>query len=146
MQGGEYLTDGWQIQFSSRSINSLSLFAPFVFFSDLLFLFWSEIVLNVERFSDFLRGLALNHVCNGFASEVEKRFDIQIVSSLKKNENKNTLCWFGNKDSVFLELQKTYQNKFKKGGLIHFAELKIPRNDVICSFFVFFLFRSLIYG
>jgi hypothetical protein len=61
----------------------LSLLAPFVLLSDLLFLFRSKVVLNVEGLSNFLGGLSLNHICYSLASEVQEWFDIQIVGRLR---------------------------------------------------------------
>ena len=41
-----------------------------------------EVVCDVESLSDFLRRLALDHVCNSLTTGIEKRFDIQIIRSL----------------------------------------------------------------
>lgn len=59
----------------------LTILGPLVFTSDLVFLFWSKVVLDVERLADLLRGLALDHVCNGLATNVEKWLDVQVVGS-----------------------------------------------------------------
>ena len=34
--------------------------------------FGGEVVYNVEEFTDFLRSLALDHVCNGFAPDISE--------------------------------------------------------------------------
>lgn len=61
----------------------LALLTPFVFLADLFFLFGSEVVLNVEGLADFFGGLALDHVGNSLAGEVQQWLDVQEVSSLK---------------------------------------------------------------
>lgn len=66
-----------------KKIVDLSLLAPFVLLSDLLFLFRSKVVLNVEGLSNFLWGLSLNHICYSLASEVQEWFNIQIVGRLR---------------------------------------------------------------
>lgn len=40
-----------------------------------------KIVLDVESFSNFLWSLALNHVCNSFASSFQERLDVKIICS-----------------------------------------------------------------
>jgi len=43
-----------------------------------------EVISDVECLSDLLGRFPLDHIRDGFASGVKKRFDVQIVSSLKK--------------------------------------------------------------
>ena len=59
-----------------------SLLSPFVFTANLILLFWSEIVLDVEGFADLLGGFAFDHVGDGLAPNVEKGFDVEIIGSL----------------------------------------------------------------
>lgn len=61
----------------------LTIFGPLVLATDLVFLFGSEIVLDVESLADFLRGLSLDHVGDSFASDVEQRLDIEVIGGLK---------------------------------------------------------------
>jgi len=58
-----------------------AVFSPLILASNLVLFFRSEIILDVKRFADLLRRLALDHVGDCFASDVEKSFDIQIVGS-----------------------------------------------------------------
>jgi len=50
----------------------------------LFFFFWGEVVLNVESLSDFFGGLALDHVSDSLAGEVQQWLDVQKVSGLLK--------------------------------------------------------------
>jgi len=58
-----------------------AVFSPLILASNLVLFFRSEIILDVERLADLLRRLALDHVGDCLASDVEKGFDIQIVGS-----------------------------------------------------------------
>jgi hypothetical protein len=58
------------------------LLSPLVLTADLVFLLGSEVVLDVEGLPDLLGRLALDHVCNSLAANVEKSFDIEVVCSL----------------------------------------------------------------
>jgi len=82
----------------------LLLFAPFVLLADLFFLGRSEIVLDVEGFSDFVRGLAFDHVRHGFAGDIEESLDVEVIGG---------------------------EDEFEQSALIHFEELDVPRRDVI---------------
>jgi hypothetical protein len=64
-----------------RGSSSL-LFTPLILFANLLFFTSSEIILDVEGLSYFLRCLSLDHVCYCFACHVQQTFDIQIIGSL----------------------------------------------------------------
>lgn len=61
---------------------SLTVLGPLILTADLLLLLGSEVVGNVERLSDLLGGLALDHVGNGLAAHVEKGLDVKIVGGL----------------------------------------------------------------
>lgn len=60
------------------------LLSPFVLAADLVLLLGSEVVLDVERLANLLRGLALDHIGDGLAPDVKQRLDIEIVGSLLK--------------------------------------------------------------
>lgn len=60
----------------------LPVLRPLILTSNLLLLLGSEIVGNVERLSNLLGRLALDHVGDGLAANVKKRLDIQVVGSL----------------------------------------------------------------
>lgn len=66
---------------STMSVTAL-LFSPFVLATDLILLFGCEIVLDVERLSNLLWRLALDHVGHGFASHVQEGLDVEVVGSL----------------------------------------------------------------
>src|SRR5690606_31374321 len=69
--------------------------------------FGTKIVLNVKGFANFLGSFAANHIGHGFASGIEKTFDIEVVGG---------------------------QNKLEKGALIHLQKVSIPGVDVIGAF------------
>ena len=54
--------------------------------SNLLFLFWSEIVLDVESLSDLFRTLSSDHASNREASEIKQVLYVQVVCSQDKLE------------------------------------------------------------
>lgn len=60
----------------------LAILGPLVLAADLVLLLWCEIVLNVEGLADLLWRLALDHVCDGLAADVEKGLDVEVVGSL----------------------------------------------------------------
>jgi hypothetical protein len=45
------------------------------------------VVLDVEGGADLVRSLPLHHVCDGLASQVQQRLDVQVVCSLKKKSD-----------------------------------------------------------
>lgn len=67
----------------SRCVCNL-LLGPLILASDLLLLLWSEVVLNVEGLADLLGRLALDHVGNSLAANIEKRLNVQIIGSLER--------------------------------------------------------------
>lgn len=53
---------------------------------------------NVQRFANFLRSFAFNHVCNYMTSQIKLAFDIVIACRLKDEKKCNemlTLKWYG---------------------------------------------------
>lgn len=60
-----------------------SLLSPFILATNLVFLLWSEVVLDVERLADLFRGLSLDHVGNGLATHIEQRLNIKVVGGLQ---------------------------------------------------------------
>lgn len=58
------------------------LLGPLVLATNLLLLLRSEVVLDVEGLADLLGRLALDHVCDSLASNVEKSLDIEEVGGL----------------------------------------------------------------
>ena len=67
----------------ARRWRELSVLGPLVLSADLLLLLGSEIVGDVESLADLVRRLALDHVGDSLAANVEKGFDIEIVRGLE---------------------------------------------------------------
>jgi hypothetical protein len=68
--------------FHPNLITHLAVLSPFVLATDLLFLFRSEVVRDVERFPDLLWRLALDHVGHGLAANIEKGLDVEVICGL----------------------------------------------------------------
>lgn len=66
-----------------QSSSSLTILSPLILAADLLLLFRSEVVGDVKGLSDFLWGLALDHVGDSLAADIEERLDIEIVRGLE---------------------------------------------------------------
>lgn len=60
----------------------LTILGPLVLPADLLFLLGSEVIGDVECLADLVRGLALDHVGNRLASNVEQGLDVKVVRRL----------------------------------------------------------------
>ena len=60
------------------------LLGPLVLTTNLILLLGSEVVLDVEGFADLFWGLALDHIGNGLAADVEESFDVEIIGSLRR--------------------------------------------------------------
>jgi hypothetical protein len=58
------------------------LLSPLILTANLVFLLRSEVILNVECLADLLGGLALDHVGDGLAADIEKGLDIEVVGGL----------------------------------------------------------------
>ena len=58
------------------------LFSPLVLTANLVLLLRGEVILNVERLADLIRRLALDHVGDGLAADIQQGPNIQVVSSL----------------------------------------------------------------
>lgn len=61
----------------------LSVLSPLVLAADLLFFLRGEIIRDVECLADFLRRFALDHISNGLAPDIQKRFDVEVVAGLE---------------------------------------------------------------
>lgn len=68
-----------------RGFQILTILSPLVLTADLLLLLGGEVVGDVERLSDLLRRLALDHVGHSLATNVQQRLDVKVVGSLKEN-------------------------------------------------------------
>lgn len=60
----------------------LAVLGPLVLAADLVLLLRCEVILDVEGFADLLWGLALDHIGNGLAADIEKGLDIEVVGGL----------------------------------------------------------------
>lgn len=65
-------------------MNRVLLEGPLILPTNLLFLLWSEIILDVERLSNFLWSLSFDHVGHSLACEIQQALDVQVVSSLNE--------------------------------------------------------------
>ena len=61
------------------SITSLTVLSPLVLAADLLLLLGGEVIGDIECLADLLWRLALDHVGDGFASDIKEGLDIKIV-------------------------------------------------------------------
>jgi len=99
------------------------LLSPLILPADLVFLFWGEVILNVECFADLLWRLSLDHVGNSFTTDVEESLDIQVIGSL---ETVVSTCV----QSKFTRTGVSHQNNLKQHLLVNLHELLIPLFDV----------------
>jgi len=65
----------WECEECGRS----TILGPLVLAADLVLLLRSEVVLDVERLTDLLWRLALDHVGHGLATDVKQRLDVHVV-------------------------------------------------------------------
>lgn len=64
----------------------LAVLGPFVLATNLFLLLGGEVVRNIERLTDFLGRLALDHVGDGLAANVKEGLDVQVVGGLRKSQ------------------------------------------------------------
>ena len=57
----------------------LTVLSPLVLAADLILLLWCEVVLDVEGLADLLWRLALDHVRDCLAANIEQRLDVHVV-------------------------------------------------------------------
>ena len=100
------------------------LLSPLVFTTNLILLLRSEVVLDVKCLADLFGGLALDHIRNSLASDVQKSLYIQVVGSLDRCKVSLT--------SLYNMLKTPYQNNLKEHLLIYLHKLLIPLINV-CS-------------
>jgi hypothetical protein len=65
---------------------SNSLFGPFVLSADLVLFLRGKVVLDVERLTNLFGGLALKHVGDSLASDIEQRLDVKVVGCLESSQ------------------------------------------------------------
>jgi hypothetical protein len=59
----------------------LTVLGPLVLAADLVFLFGSKVILDVECLADLLGRFAFDHVGDGLAADIEESFDVHVVGS-----------------------------------------------------------------
>ena len=100
------------------------LLSPLVLTTDLILLLRREIVLNVECLTDLFWGLALDHIRNRLAPDIQQSLNVKIVGSLSRcRVSLRSLCHM---------LKTTYQDNLKQHLLVYLHELLIPLINV-CS-------------
>ena len=62
-----------------RRESRLTVLSPLILATNLVLLFGREVVLDIERLPDLLRRLALDHVGDRLAADVEQRLDVHVV-------------------------------------------------------------------
>jgi len=68
-----------QVVFFVRQQDRLAILSPLVLATNLVLLLGCEVVLDVERLADLLGRLALDHVGDGLAADVQQRLDVHVV-------------------------------------------------------------------
>lgn len=123
---------------------SNSLLGPLVLAANLILLLRSEIVLNVESLADFLGRLALDHISDSLAADVQQSLDIEVIGSLKRRRRKMVSEWLGWVDFRFrfhfrrgrgsgsnqTSVRVTHQNDLEKHLLVNLHELLVPFFDI----------------
>jgi hypothetical protein len=61
----------------------LAVLGPLVLAADLLLLLGGEVVLDVESLTDLIGRLALDHVRDGLAADIEESLDVEVVGGLQ---------------------------------------------------------------
>ena len=100
------------------------LLSPLVLTTDLILFLRGEIVLDVECLTDLFWGLALDHIRNGLAPDIQQSLDVKVVGSLRKNRvSLRSPCRM---------LKTTYKDNLKQHLLVYLHKLLIPLLN-ICS-------------
>lgn len=96
-----------------KNVNKNALFfTPFILFSDLFFFSGGEWRFDAKSFADFVRSLAIHHVCDHFTGEFQQWFDIQIVC----RQNQLKQCFGFN--FAKLGIPRTYFFVFFRDGIV----------------------------
>lgn len=69
---------------AGNAVLRLSVLSPLVLAADLFLFFGGKVVGDVKCLANLLWGLALDHVGDGFAANIKKGLNIQIVGGLEK--------------------------------------------------------------
>jgi hypothetical protein len=96
------------------------LLGPLVLATDLILLLGGEVILDVESLADLLGRLALDHVGDGLAANVQEGLDVEVVGSLPM------LAYEQSRQDG----QYTYQDDLEQHLLINLHELLVPLVDI----------------
>ena len=94
------------------------LLSPLVFTTDLILLLRSKVILNVECLTDLFWGLALDHIRNRLASDIQQSLNIKVVGSLSK-------CKVSLR-SLSHMLKTTYKDDLEQHLLVYLHKFLIP--------------------
>lgn len=94
------------------------LLSPLIFTTDLILLFGGEVVLNVKCLTDLFWGLALDHIRNRLAPDIQQSLDVKVVGSLSR-------CKVSLR-SLYQMLKTTYKDNLKQHLLVYLHKLLIP--------------------
>ena len=98
------------------------LLGPLILTTNLILFLGGEVILDIEGFADFFWGLALDHIGNGLAADVEESLNVEIIGSLCRDMSKS-----GKLDKV---AESTYQDDLEQHFLVHLHKLLVPLFDV----------------
>lgn len=82
----------------------LTILAPLILATYLLFLFGRKIIYNVKCLADFLRALAFDHIGDSLTGQIQQRLNVQVVGS---------------------------ENEFKKCALVDLDKLLVPLVNIV---------------
>lgn len=71
------------VEYRDAQLKALTILSPFILTANLLLLLRGEVVGDIEGLANFLRRLALDHVGNSLAADIEKRLDVEVVGCLQ---------------------------------------------------------------
>ena len=98
------------------------LLSPLVLTTDLILLLRGEIVLDVKCLTDLFWRLALDHIRNRLAPDIQQSLDVKIVGSLSRcRVSLRSLCHM---------LKTTDQDNLKQHLLVYLHKLLIPLINV----------------
>ena len=76
--------DDARVESRWRKGGRLTVLGPLVLATDLVLFFGGEVILDVERLADLVGRLALDHVGDRLATNVQESFDVQVVGGLDR--------------------------------------------------------------
>ena len=98
------------------------LLSPLVFTTDLILLLRGKVVLNIECLTNLFWGLALDHIRNSLASDIQQSLDVKVVGSLSRCKvSLRSLC---------RTLKTTYKDNLKQHLLVYLHKFLIPLVNV----------------